>query len=118
MELSIYDVVKGPIVSDKAYKLNRVHNQLALEVHCDATKPAIKTALEKLFDVKVKVVRTNIRKYTAPRGSVRRKVVGRPKIKRMKIAYVTLAPGYSLSLFDQAGVPTPTSEQPKGHSAK
>jgi len=103
MELTIYDIIKGPIVSDKAYKLNKLHNQLLLEVHLDATCPMIKNALEKLFNVKVKNVRTSILKYAAS-GSNRKKRVAQPKIKRMKKAYITLAEGYKLDLFEQAGV--------------
>lgn len=103
MELTIYDIIKGPIVSDKAYKLNKLHNQLLLEVHLDATGPMIKNALEKLFNVKVKNVRTGILKYTAS-GSNRKRRVAQPKIKRMKKAYITLAEGYKLDLFEQVGV--------------
>jgi large subunit ribosomal protein L23 len=103
MELTIYDIIKGPIVSDKAYKLNKLHNQLKLEVHVDATRPMIKHALEKLFNVKVKNVRTAIAKYTV--GSLnRRRRVTEPKIKRIKKAFITLAPGYVLDLFGQVGV--------------
>ncbi len=103
MELTIYDIIKGPIVSDKAYKLNKLHNQLMLEVHVDATCPMIKNALEKLFNVKVKNVRTAIAKYTVG-GLNRRRRVAEPKIKRMKKAYITLADGYTLDLFEQVGV--------------
>src|SRR5579863_9824926 len=103
MELTIYDIIKGPIVSDKAYKLNKLNNQLMLEVHVDATRPMIKSALEKLFNVKVKNVRTAIAKYTAG-GLNRRRRVTQPKIKRIKKAFITLAQGYRLDLFEQVGV--------------
>ncbi len=38
MELTVYDIIKGPVISDKAYKLNKVAGQLVLKVHLDATK--------------------------------------------------------------------------------
>jgi len=101
MELTIYDIIKGPIISDKAYKLNKIEGQLELEVHIDATKPMIKSAIEKLFAVKIKTVRTHIVKYSVG-GAMQRKRLARPKIKEEKRAFVTLAEGYSLNLFEQA----------------
>ena len=102
MELTVYDIIKGPIISDKAYKLNRMNNQLMLEVHIDATRSMIKDALEKLFNVKIKKVRTAILKYKAG-GLNRKRRVTQSKIKHMKKAYVTLAEGHVLDLFERAG---------------
>ena len=47
-------------------------NQVVFKVARTATKPQIKDAVEKLFDVKVKSVNTHIRKgkVKAPRGSI------------------------------------------------
>ena len=108
MELTIYDIIKGPIVSDKAYKLNRMNNQLMLEVHIDATRPMIKDALEKLFNVKIKNVRTAIAKYKSGGMNRKRRVVS-TKIKRMKKAFVTLAEGHVLDLFEKVGQTQPTA---------
>lgn len=99
MELTIYDRIIRPVASDKAYRLNRF-NQLMLQVHPHATKPMIKEALEKLFNIKVKEVRTSTRKYVRT-SRMARKYVGHPKTSRIKIAYITLAEGYSLNLFEQ-----------------
>lgn len=107
MELTIYDIIKGPIISDKAYKLNKTLNQLLLEVHLRANKPMIKKALEKLFDVKVKTLRTLIRKNKTMRAQERR-FNAHPTIECKKIAYVTLAEGYSLNLFEQSTQPSAT----------
>jgi large subunit ribosomal protein L23 len=104
MELTIYDIIKGPLISDKAYRLNRTLNQLVLEVHVAATKPQIKNALERLFNVKVKEVRTGIRKYTKAHGRLNKRFVARPSQAKMKIAYVSLAEGHKLNLFEQAEV--------------
>lgn len=97
MELSIYDIIKGPLVfSEKAAKLNRAQNQLVLEVHTNSNKALIKEALEKLFDVKVEQVRTLIRKKSNNRVAARR-YKARPTIHKRKIAYVTLKEGHSIA---------------------
>jgi large subunit ribosomal protein L23 len=102
MKLTRYDIIKGPVISDKAYKLNRDKNRLKLRVHNEANKAMIKDAIEKLFNVKVEKVRTLIRKKTKNRATQMRYDAS-PKIEKEKRAYVTLAEGYSLNLFDQAG---------------
>jgi large subunit ribosomal protein L23 len=102
MELSRFRIIKGPIVSDKAYRLNREKNQLVLDVDPKATKKQIKDAIESLFNVKVKAVNTSLRKETTARAASRRHKA-RPTVSKRKIAYVTLAEGYTLNLFDQAG---------------
>ena len=111
MELTVYDIIKGPVVSEKAYKLNKQKNQLVLYVHIKATKPMVKRAIETLFNVKTDTVRTNIRKYSSSRVSSRRHNA-RPTIKKEKIAYVTLTEGYTLNLFDQSQK-APTAEAQK-----
>lgn len=98
MDLSIYNVIIGPVISDKAYKLNKGLNKLMLKVHPAANKPMIKEALEKLFSVKVESINIIIRK-----GKFRR-VKGRTTQGSLqKKAVVTLVAGYKLDLFDQAG---------------
>lgn len=95
---SIYNVIQGPIVSDKAYKLNKDARKLVLVVHQDANKPLVKEALKKLFNVEVEDVNIQVRKGKKRRVG-RRETEGSDK----KIAYVTLKEGYSVDLFDQAG---------------
>ena len=112
MELSIYDIVKKPVVSDKAYKLNRQLNQLVIQVDHRANKAMIKNALEKLFNVKISKVRTAIKKDGTARVASRR-FNARPTIHKSKKAYVTLAEGYTLNMFEQAGVPSVGTETAK-----
>lgn len=112
LKLEVYDIIKGPVISDKAYRLNRQLNQLVLNVHVKATKPMIKDALEKLFDVKVDAVRTTIRSYKKGRG-ISKKYKSTPKITKDKIAFITLAQGYSLDLFEQAGIPSVAADDKK-----
>ena len=56
-----YDVILSPVITEKA-TLASDKNQVMFRVARTATKPQIKEAVEKLFDVKVKSVNTNIRK--------------------------------------------------------
>lgn len=109
MELTVYDIIKGKIISDKAYKLNQKNQQLVLEVHPKANKPLIRYALKKLFNVEVETVRTLNRKVINARAASRR-FEALPSIKIRKIAYVTLAEGHSLNLFEQTEVAA-SSEQ-------
>ena len=55
-----YDVIISPVVTEKA-TLASEHNKVLFKVAGKATKPQIKEAVEKLFDVKVKSVNTLIR---------------------------------------------------------
>jgi large subunit ribosomal protein L23 len=56
-----YDVIVSPIITEKA-TMSSEHNQVIFKVAMNATKPQIKEAIEKLFDVKVKSVNTMVRK--------------------------------------------------------
>jgi large subunit ribosomal protein L23 len=52
-----YDVILAPVITEKATTASE-HNKVLFEVAASATKPQIKEAVEKLFDVKVKSVNT------------------------------------------------------------
>ena len=56
-----YDIIVAPVVTEKA-TLASEHNKVLFKVSSKATKPQIKEAVEKLFDVKVKSVNTLVRK--------------------------------------------------------
>jgi len=56
-----YDVIVAPVVTEKATMASE-HNKVVFKVAPKATKPQIKEAVEKLFDVKVKSVNTIVRK--------------------------------------------------------
>jgi large subunit ribosomal protein L23 len=55
-----YDVIVAPVITEKATFASE-HNKVMFKVRRTATKPQIKEAVEKLFDVKVKSVNTLIR---------------------------------------------------------
>jgi large subunit ribosomal protein L23 len=56
-----YDVIVSPVITEKATVASE-HNKVVFKVATKATKPQIKEAVEKLFDVKVKSVNTLVRK--------------------------------------------------------
>jgi large subunit ribosomal protein L23 len=66
-----YDVIIAPVITEKA-TIASEHNKVMFKVRKTATKPQIKEAVEKLFDVKVKSVNTLIRggKIKAFRGRI------------------------------------------------
>jgi large subunit ribosomal protein L23 len=87
-----YDVILSPVITEKA-TIASERNQVIFRVAGNATKPQIKEAVEKLFDVKVKSVNTNIRK-----GKVRafKGTVGR--LSPTKRAIVTLEEGHRIDV--------------------
>jgi large subunit ribosomal protein L23 len=56
-----YDIIISPVITEKATMATE-RNQVTFNVARTATKPQIKEAVEKLFDVKVKAVNTLVRK--------------------------------------------------------
>lgn len=88
----LYDVILSPVITERATSLSE-YNKVVFKVANTATKPQIKEAVEKLFDVKVKSVNTLVRK-----GKVKRfkGVVGRQS--DFKRAIVTLVEGHSIDV--------------------
>ncbi len=106
MQLTVYDIIKGPVITDKAYKTNYLLKQLVVRVHVQANKPMVKEALEKLFNVKVEKIRIVVRK---PKNrSVNRYPV---KGQTVKKAIVTLKDGYAIDALGQAGGGTVTLDK-------
>ncbi len=88
----MYEVVRGPIITEKA-TLGSEHNQVTFRVAIDANKNEIKTAIEGLFDVKVRAVNTSRMK-----GKVKRWRGRLGKRIATKKAMVTLEEGQSLDI--------------------
>ena len=61
IEAHHYDVILAPVITEKA-TIASEQNQVVFNVRRDSTKTEIKTAVERLFDVKVMAVNTLIRK--------------------------------------------------------
>jgi large subunit ribosomal protein L23 len=87
-----YDIIKSPAVTEKGTLVSE-HNQIVFNVAADATKPAIKKAVEGLFGVKVKSVNTLVRK-----GKTRRFRGRAAVLSDVKRAYVTLEKGERLDV--------------------
>jgi large subunit ribosomal protein L23 len=87
-----YDIIVSPVITEKA-TLASEHNQVIFRVAPHATKPQIKEAVEKLFDVKVKHVNTLIRK-----GKVRNFRGRRGMLSDVKKAVVTLEEGHRIDV--------------------
>src|SRR5262249_3034990 len=87
-----YDVIRSPVITEKA-TIASEHGQVVFKVARTATKPQIKEAVEKLFDVKVKSVNTLIRKgkVKAFRGSIGEQ-------SDVKKAIVTLEEGHKIDV--------------------
>jgi large subunit ribosomal protein L23 len=87
-----YDVIVKPIITEKA-TIASEHNQVIFRVARHATKPQIKEAVEKLFDVKVKHVNTLVRK-----GKLRNFKGRRAVLSDVKNAVVTLEEGHRIDV--------------------
>lgn len=80
----LFNVIIGPIVSEKSTMIADKHNQVAFRVRPDATKQEVKAAVEQLFKVKVDSVQILNRRGKAKkfgrmagrRGAVRKAYVG------------------------------------------
>ena len=87
-----YDVIVSPVITEKATARSE-HNQVVFRVRREATKPQIKEAMERLFDVKVKSVNTLVTK-----GKVKVFKGTRGQRSDVKKAIVTLAEGESIDI--------------------
>jgi large subunit ribosomal protein L23 len=92
---NVYDVVLRPIISEKADWQREDDNVFTFEVHKGANKFEVRSAIEKIFDVKVADVRTIV-----VRGKIKR--VGKTfgKTRNWKKAFVTLKEGQTIDLFE------------------
>ena len=91
-----HDVIRAPAITEKSTLVSE-HNQVVFKVVRDASKPEIKRAVEKLFNVKVVAVRTlNVKGKTKGFG-------GRKGVRSdWKKAYVTLPAGSNIDLASGA----------------
>jgi large subunit ribosomal protein L23 len=87
-----YDIIVSPVITEKA-TIASERNQVTFNVARTATKPQIKEAVEKLFDVKVKAVNTLVRK-----GKVKAFRGSRGVQSDVKKAVVTLEEGHRIDV--------------------
>jgi large subunit ribosomal protein L23 len=88
----MYDVILAPVITEKSTRVSE-NNQVVFRVALDATKPEIKAAVEKLFEVKVTAVNTMRVKGKTKRF---RGIMGRRS--DTKKAIVTLAEGSRIDI--------------------
>jgi large subunit ribosomal protein L23 len=87
----LYKVLHGPLVSEKAYSIADVANQIVFKVDTCANKQQIMMAVEKFFNVKVEAVRVlNVK------GKTKRTRFGLGRKSNWKKAYVRLAEGQDI----------------------
>ena len=103
MSTDPYKIVFRPVVTEKTHRLTREVrdgkdgeplNKYTFEVSSDASKGQIRTAVEELFNVKVKKVNT-----LKVRGKLRRVRRQSGFTRGWKKAVVTLVPGTSIDLY-------------------
>jgi len=92
--MTIYEVIRRPIVTEKGVQKKEAERTLCFEVAPEANKTQIRAAVEKLFKVKVESVRTlhNV-------GKLRRRGRFSGFRPNWKKAYVKLQPGQKVPEF-------------------
>ena len=95
----LFHVILAPHISEKSTRLADKNSQMVFEVRTDATKPVIKQAVEKMFNVKVKSVTVmNVAGKSKGKGKGGRNVGRRQDWKK---AYVRLMPGQDINFAGQ-----------------
>ena len=92
--MHLYDVLRRPLVTEKSTALQDL-NKYGFEVAGQATKPQIKQAVEKAFNVKVSAV--NVMTVAGKKRRVGRRLVLTPPWRK---AIVTLKPGGKIGFFE------------------
>ncbi len=95
-EERLFHVILAPHISEKATQVADKNKQMVFEVRRDASKPVIKQAVEKMFNVQVESVTvTNVKGKSKQTGRIR----GRQR--DWKKAYVRLKPGQDIDYLGQ-----------------
>ena len=90
-----YEIIKGPMITEKATIQKEQSNQLTFEVDRRANRIEIKQAIESIFNVRVAAVKTmQITGKTKQRG----RITG--KRRDWKKAIVKLMPGERIDFFE------------------
>ena len=103
--MDLYHIIKRPLITEKGTHLSQQHHDAThtmkarggsycFEVNATATKPLIKQAIEKIYNVRVLSVRTQVRQGKSHRSRMR--MVSRPDWKK---AIVVLHADSHIDLF-------------------
>ena len=96
-DAKLYSIIRAPRVAEKTARLQEVSNKYVFEVATDATKADIKSAIEKLFAVKVEAV--NVVNVKGKNKAFKFRMGRRADSRK---AYVTLAEGQSIDVMATA----------------
>ena len=91
---SIYEVLQRPVISEKSTALSEVAGKYVFEVATGANKQEIKEAVQKLFNVSVKSVKTMVM-----HGKLKRVGRSEKKHSNWKKAIVTVGEGQKIDFF-------------------
>lgn len=109
MELTIYSIIKRPLITTKSVDLYKKLAQYTFEVHTAANKAMVRDAIEKLWNVKVANVRImNIAGKTKSFG--RREYIASDR----KKAIISLKQGYKIEIpgmFETMATQQPAHEK-------
>ena len=89
-------IIRSPLITEKNTALSE-SGVYVFEVLIESTKPEIKKAVEAGFSVKVKGIRT-----VNCRGDMKYTKFGLSKVQKWKKAYIQLAAGQKIALFEGA----------------
>jgi large subunit ribosomal protein L23 len=92
---NVYSVIKSPVITEKSMAKTAEGNKVVFWVEPNANKREIKTAVEKVFNVKVLDVNTQ----RVP-GKVKRLGKFSGKRPTRKKAYITLKEGDRIEMFE------------------
>ena len=102
-------IIVLPRATEKAYRLIQEKNTYIFDVPLNANKQQIAEAVADQFDVKVSAVKTLVQQGKSVRFSRgKNRYQGTTKRKDTKKAYVTLAKGSSIQVFEE-----PAAEEEK-----
>ena len=90
-----YEIIRRPLITEKTTIQKESFNQVTFEVDRKANRVEIKRAIEKIFNVRVAIVRT-----MQITGKVKRRGRILGKRKDWKKAIVTLMPGERIDFFE------------------
>jgi large subunit ribosomal protein L23 len=90
-----YEIIRGPLITEKGTIQKELNNQLTFEVDRRANRVEIRHAVEKIFNVRVEKVRT-----MQIKGKVKRLGRSMGKRRNWKKAIVTLAEGQNIEFFE------------------
>jgi len=91
-----YEILRRPIITEKSTILS-AQGKYVFEVHRNANKNQIKTAVEQLFDVTVTAVNTSNERGRRPRTRYGKRAGNPPTYKK---AIVTLDSGEQIEFFE------------------